>query len=226
MQAEVEIDKASRRKMEAVMRQFIATTGKTAEEGVEIVAFSSGRRLVNTVQPYGMAKGKQFEENIRKQIEQVRWEVNAGITAQNSIEAAHNAARRGGKVRLRSIRSKDYKDIIKKDEVEPYIRKQQAKAGRAKAAWVTAVNSINKSKMSGIPKWIARHVGSSYGMCHKSGKGMQHKIVLENLTPYMTTRMQNSKAVAQAAVDGLKNGYKRIQKIIDKEIEKANRAMQ
>ena len=226
MTAKVEIDVASRRKMQRVMEDFIKATGKTAEDGVEMIAFSSGRRLVNTVQPFGMKKGKQFEESIRAQIEQTRWEVNAGVTARAGIEQAHKRARRNGRVRLRSVRSKTYKNIISKEEVEPYIRKQQQKAGRAKAAWVTAVNKINKSKMSGIPQWIARHVGSKYGDCQKSGKGMRHTVTLANSVPYMTDRLQKPRDIASAAADGLKNGYKRIQKIIDKETEKANRAMQ
>lgn len=223
--AKVEVDKASRAKLDSVMKQFMATTGKTAEEGVGIVAFSSGRRLVNTVQPFGL-KPDRFVENIRAQIEQVRWEVNSGVVPENDIQTAHNRARRQGRVRLRSIRSKTYNDIITKPEAEAYIRKQQEKAGRVKAAWVTAVNAIGKSRMSGIPQWITRHVGSRYGNCIKTGEGLRHEITLENSVPYMTERLQSQRNILAAAADGLKNGYKRIQIIINKEIEKANRAMQ
>ena len=77
--------------------------------------------------------------------------------------------------------------------------------------------------MSGVAQWIERHNTGGYGEAVKSGNGMKYTVELQNRTPYLRS-IQTGKAIAQAAAFGLKNGFKRLQKIIDKEIEKANRA--
>lgn len=224
-QVKIQIDPASRRMMEETLIAFANATGKSVEEGINMMAYSSGRRLVNTVQPFGLKKGDFFIQNIRRQIEQVRWEVNAGVVSSTNIQSAHNRARRHGKVRLRSIQSKDYENKITLAEVEPYIRRQQAKAGRVKAAWVSAVESVGKAKMSGIPQWIRRHVPSPYGTSTKTGEGLKYSVTLENSTPYLKPRLQSKINIAYAVKDGLQNGMKRIKKITEKEIEKANRKL-
>ncbi len=211
--------------MEQTLKEFAKVTGKTVEDGINMMAYSSGRRLLNTVQPFGTGKGDIFMQNIRRQIEQVRWEVNAGVVSASDIRTAHNRARRHGKVRLRSIRSQDYKNRITEEETEAYIQKQQAKAGRVKAAWVSAVESVGRQKMSHVPEWIRRHVPSNYGTSTKTGKGLKYSVTLENKVPYLTQRLQKNMNVARAVKDGLQNGMKRIKKITEKEIEKANRKL-
>lgn len=226
MEAKIEFDRASRRKVEKVMESFASRMGHSAEEAIGIIAFSAGRRLVNTVQPFGLKKGEQQMENIGRQIDQTRYFVNAGVVAGTGIESAHNSQRKMGRVRLRSQKGTGrYEDKITESEAERYATKQKAKAGRAKAAWVTAVDAIGKSSMRGMPAWIGRHVGSSYGAAVKSGKGMKHTIRLQNKTPYMTSRLQKPQALQAAAIAGLKNGLNRVQTIVRKEIEKANREM-
>lgn len=227
MEAKIEFDRASRRKVEKVMESFASRMGHSAEEAIGIIAFSAGRRLVNTVRPFGLKNGDLQMDNIGRQIDYVRYLANSGHIAHTSIESAHNSQRKYGKVRIRSQSSvgKYYKNTITESEAERYATKQKAKAGRAKAAWVTAVNAIGKSSMRGMPAWIGRHVGSSYGAAVKSGKGMKHTIRLQNKTPYFTERMQTETHQLNAAEEGLKNGLRRIQTIVRKEIEKANREM-
>jgi len=225
----IEIDPASRRKMEQVLRDFEKTMGQTVEDGINIVAFSAGRRLVKTVQPFGLKKGAEQINNIGRQIDQTYYFVNAGIIGGSDLASAHNKERRNGRVRLRNQKGTDrYKEKISHGELMAYKTKQQAKAGRAKAAWVSAVESISgkQKKMSGIPAYIRRHVPSRYGYADKSGDGMKYNVELVNATPYMTHRLQKPRDLAAAAADGLENGFNRIQRMIDKTIEKANAAMQ
>lgn len=227
MMADIEIDKETMRKFRKVIEGFVDNTSKTAEDAIAIIAYSSGRRLVNTVHPFGLKKGNQQIGNIGRQIEQTFYFVNAGVLPKSSLDAAHNRERRRGKVRLKRQKGTNrYQEIISIGEMNAFKRKQQAKAGRAKAAWVSAVEKIGTQKMSGIPAYIRRHVPSRFGTCQKTGKGMQHRIELANWTPYLDTHLQNGKDMLLAAEEGLRNGLNRIKKIWDKEVEKANSALQ
>ena len=225
---DIEIDPASRRKMERVLRDFEKTMGQTVEDGINIVAFSSGRRLVNRVHPFGLKKGREQKNNIGRQIDQTFYFVNAGVISGSGMKDAHNNERRYGRVKFRNQRGTDrYQERISTGELESYKKTQQRKAGRVKAAWVSAVESIGgkQKKMGKIPAYIRRHVPSKYGYSNKSGAGMKYVIELVNDTPYLTTRLQNGRDLMDAAADGLKLGFRRIQKMIDKTIEKANREM-
>jgi hypothetical protein len=63
------------------------------------------------------------------------------------------------------------------------------------------------------------------GSFHTSGEGMNAKVTIENNVHYIS-QIQYAEDVAKATADGLKNGLKYMQKVTDKEIEKANRAIQ
>ena len=141
------------------------------------------------------------------------------------MREAHRNAKRNGVVPKRQFRKekgKPWLDLISKAELEQYKRKTQKKAGRAKGAWVEACNKIGGPKMSGVAQWIEEDTTGGYGEAVKSGDGLKYTVELKNRTPYLQS-IQTGKAIAQAAAFGLKNGFKRIAKIIEKEIEKANR---
>lgn len=226
METKVEIDKASMRKMQATIRQFAEITGKTAEDGVKMVAKSACRRLVITVQPYGLKSMDKFEKSIEAQVRRVWFGVNLGaFPASTDMKRAHNDARRNGSVPKRLFRKekgKPWLNLISEADRDAHIKVARRKAGEAKAAWVRVANSLGGPKMSGIPKAIAEDVDNAKGEVKVSGKGLNVRIQIANNTSYIA-KIQDSKSIAQATAYGLKNGYKRIQKIIDKEIEKANR---
>lgn len=229
MTASVEIDRASRRKMEQTLEKFAAVTGKRVEDGIEDVARSAARKLAHTVQPYGLSKSKgdKFQKSIGTQVDRAWFGTNLGaFPATTDMREAHYQARRHGVVPKRLFRKekgKPWLGLIPVTERDAYKVKAQAKAGRAKGAWVQAANDIGGPKMSGVAQWIDRHNTGGYGEAIKSGKGLEYTVELRNRTPYIES-IQTTKAIAQAAAYGLKNGFKRIAKIIDKEIEKANRA--
>lgn len=227
MQVRIEIDKATRQKMEKVFADLIKTTGKTAEEGVGMIAKSAARRLIHTVQPYGVnqAVGEKYKKSIAKQVSRAVRNANV-IGIDGDASTVHRRARdRKGQVPKSLKTDGQFKRRpIETEDREAQIRKAQAKAGRAKGAWLEAANGIG-GKTSGIARWISDHATGGYGSCRKTGEGMKHKITLENRTPYLS-KIQTDRDVAQATVTGMKNAFKQMQKIIDKEIEKANRALQ
>lgn len=228
METKIEIDQASRRKMESVIKEFANRTGKTAEDGIAMIASSAGKRLIHTVQPYGVKQsvGEKYKKSIAKQVHRAIRNANV-IGTPGDAESVHLSVRDNkGQVPKGLGTAGQYKrEPIEDSEMMDHIRKAQAKAGRAKGAWLEAVNGIGGRKVSGIGKWITDHASSGYGKCIKAGQGLKHKITLENRTPYIG-KIQPDKVVAQAIASGLKNAFKSMQRTIDKEIEKANRALQ
>jgi len=216
--------------MEDTLQEFSRLTGKTVEDGINDIARSTARRLAQQVQPYGLKPetGAKFKESIGYQVDRAWLGVNLGaFPATTDMKAAHYAARNGSRKgtvphRLfRKEKGKPWLGLIPGTERESYKKKAQAKAGRAKAAWVEAANAIGGPKLSGIADWIGRHVGGGFGSASKTGKGLDYQVTLENRTPYLG-RILPDTTVAKSMAAGLKNGFTRLQKIIEKEIEKAN----
>jgi hypothetical protein len=227
IETKVEIDRASMRKMEKTIEEFAKRTGKTAEDGIAMIASSAGKRLIYTVQPYGVKQsvGEKYKKSIAKQVHRaIR---NANVEGSAGTAAAVHRQRRDSKGQVPRELPTDgqfKRKPIEMAETMDHVRKAQAKAGRAKGAWLEAVTGIGGRKVSGIGKWIMDHASSGYGKCIKTGQGLKHKITLENRTTYLS-RIQPDKVVAQAVASGLKNAFKSMQRTIDKEIEKANRAL-
>lgn len=231
MAVKIEIDRASRRKMEETLEEFARVTGKTVEDGIDDIARSVGRKLADRVQPWGLtaAKGDKFKQSIGHQVDRAWIGTNLGaFPASREMEPAHKRARNGsrrGQVAqqiFRREKGKPWLKLISIEEREAYKKKAEGKAGRAKWAWIEAANDIGGKKLSGIPEWISRHSGSGYGSASKTGKGLNYTVTLHNRTPYMQ-RILPERTVAVTVVTGMKNGFTRIQKIIEKAIEKANR---
>jgi hypothetical protein len=225
----IELDKESRRAMEATLQQFADLTGKGVETGVKEIALSSARRLAMTVQPYGVgsAKGAKFIESIGMQVDAAYLGTNLGaFPATGSMAQAHRNARRNGKVPYRQFRKekgKPWLGLITQAEKEQYKRTVQRKAGRAKAAWISAAESLGVGKMSGIAKWIRRHVPSGYGAHSLAGSGLKLEVTLENKTPYLSA-IQKDRDVQKALSDGLKNGFRRLEIIVEKQLKKLSAA--
>ena len=228
MEAKVEIDAASRKKMEAVIAEFSKQTGKTAEDGIKMIAKSSCRRLAITVQPFGLKSMEKFEKSIEAQVNRAWFGTNLGAyPAATSMKQAHFNARVNGSVPKRLFRKekgKPWLNLISESENAAYVKLAKRKAGRAKAAWIKVSNMLGGTKMSGIPKAISEDVADAMGEVSVTGKGFSARVEIANNAPYVN-KIQDGKDVAKAAAEGLKNGFKRPQKIIDKEIEKANRSL-
>lgn len=217
----VRVQLENERQFKRMLEEYARKSGKEVAVGIKEVALSSARELTKKVQPYGItsAKGEKFIQNIGRQVDQVYIGVNLGAyPATNDIESAHRDARRNGVVRPRKFRKQQgqpWLGLIKQSEKEIYKRKQQAKAGRAKGAWVEAGNSLRIAKLSGIPKWISRNASAGYGGSDVIGTGWKTTIMLWNRTPYLR-RIQKDSAVQRALADGRKNGFRRLEKILQK----------
>jgi len=225
MNASVEIDESTRRRIEFVLTKFSQTVNRSVEEGIKDIARSSARRLIHTVKPFGVKQGigETFEKNIGKEIDYVFHATNWGeLPAASDMRTAHEAQRRKGNVRIRNLRSQSkYELRISVGDKESYAKRKIENAGMAKGAWAEAVNDLSGPKISGLGKWISRHAKNGRGKAIESGKGLQFSVELQNNVPYITD-IQTEHAVRLAAVNGMKNGLNRMIKIIRKAEEKAN----
>lgn len=230
----IEIDSATRRKIEKTIEDFAKATGKTAEDGVKRMAKSSCKRLATTVHPYGLKGGgkmDKFVKNLALQVGTAWFGTNLGAyPATNSMADAHRNARRGKTMRVpgrkfRKEKGKPWLDLIPVIDRNAHTNLIQSKAFRAKAAWVKVANDLGKPKMSGVSHLVNRHLNGALGSVSISGKGIKSVVEISNNVPYIR-KIQYTQDIAKAQVEGMKNGLKYMETVTQKEIEKANRATQ
>ena len=219
--------------MEKVIADFAKTTGKTAEDGVKAMAKSSCRRLAHTVQPYGLSGGGKmgkFVKNLALQVGTAWFGTNLGAyPATSSMREAHRNARSGQTMRVparrfRKEKGKPWLGLISEADRDSHIKEIQRRAFRAKAAWVKVANDLGGPKMSGVSALVNRHLSGAMGSVSTTGNDMKTKVAISNDVPYVG-KIQSSKDVAKAQIDGMKNGLKYMAKTTQKAIEKANRAL-
>lgn len=225
MDVKIEIDKATMRKMEKTISDFVKATGKTAETGIQKIAMIGAKQLAIKVQPYGITgKTKTMLHNIvAKQAH--RAVSNANVEGINgSAASVHLKARKAGRV-PRDIPTKGQfkRAPISFAERNSHVDRQVKKIGRAKAAWIEAGENINGEKIS-VQKWLRSSAGGGFGKAIKKGKGMDHTVELQNRTPYVG-KIQFTQDTAAAVAKAMKDGFKWIKTTTDKEIEKANRSL-
>lgn len=225
------MDDATVAKFEKTLADFVAATGKTAEEGMKRIAKSACRRLASTVQPYGLKGGRlaKFEKSVAAQVDRAWFGTNLGaFPATNNMKDAHYGARVNGKVAkqiFRKEKGKPWLDLIPVSDRDTYKKIAVEKVGRAKAAWVRIANDLGKPKMSGLDSIINRHLNDARGSQTVSGQGLTTAVIISNETTYIK-KIQFTEDVAKAAAEGMKNGLKWMTITTAKTIEKANRQLQ
>ena len=225
------MDDATVAKFEKTLADFVASTGKTAEEGMKRIAKSACRRLASTVQPYGLKGGRlaKFQKSVAAQVDRAWFGTNLGAyPATNNMKDAHYAARRNGEVAkqlFRKEKGKPWLALIPVSDRDTYKKIAGEKVGRAKAAWVKIANDLGKPKMSGLDSIITRHLDDARGSQTVSGSGLTTAVTISNETPYIKS-IQYTEDVAKAATEGMKNGLKWMTITTQKTIEKANRQLQ
>ena len=230
MDTKIQFDAAAIAKFEKTINDFVAATGKTAEDGMKRIAKASCKRLASTVQPYGLKGGRlaKFQKSVAAQVDRAWLGTNLGaFPATNNMKDAHYGARRNGVVPKRLFRKeqgKPWLDLIPASERNTYKKIAVEKVGRAKAAWVKIANDLGKPKMSGLDNIITRHLDDARGSYKLSGTGINTVIQISNETPYIK-KIQYTEDVQKAALDGMKNGLKWMTITTEKTIEKANRQL-
>jgi hypothetical protein len=222
---DIQIDRASQRKMEETLRKFATATGKTVEDGIQNIARIGAKQLAIKVQPYGITgKAKTMLHGIvAKQAH--RAISNANVTGiEGSAAAVHLKARQRGRV-PREIQTKGQfkRKPIPITERNAHVDRQVKKIGRAKAAWIEAGEKINGGAIK-VQKWLRSVIGGGYGAAIKRGNGMGYSVELRNSTPYID-KIQFTQDTAAAVISAMKAGFKQMKIATEKEIEKANRAL-
>jgi len=231
MKIEMELTPESRREFKRILKVYSDATGKGVDLGIREIGLSTARELAHKFQPYGLKsdKGEKFIQSIGHQVDRAYLGVNLGaFPATTDMKQAHLSARKtGGRKKgqvpdrlFRKEQGKPWLGLISQKQKEIYKRTVQAKAGRAKAAWIEAGNQLTKATISGVAKWITRHLPSGYGRAEVSGERLKTQVELINLTPYAKHKQTNAQ-IKSAIKAGEKNGLKRMVHIIKAETKKA-----
>lgn len=210
------------------LRKWSKMTGKGIEEGVDQMARATAPKLASKVQPWGMTDGPgaDFIKSISAQVSRVWFGINLGyFKLDGSFERTYNSLRRRGSIPRRKFRKKvghSFRFRVSEADRDALIRKQTAKAGRAKAAWVAAGVSVNGKRIRVTGRWISRHVSSGWGSSRKIGRGMDAEIELHNRTPYLK-HVQSGRDVKAGLRLGRSAGLSSFRRAINYHIKKANR---
>jgi len=221
------MDKGSVREFKRLLKEYAKKTGDSIEEGIIEMAKSTARRLAHTVPPYGTSSetGRKFEESIGSQIDYAWYGASRGAFPSSSMEAAHAAARNNrGVVRMRKFRRfRDINENISVGQKEAYKRKKIKNAGIAKAGWVAAgestIGRLSRTRsgrvkmLSGIAKWIRRHVKSNLGSSVITRNGMSTTVDLTNKVTYISQLHKQSEQ-DRAIEQGRRNGIARLKHIL------------
>jgi hypothetical protein len=73
-----------------------------------------------------------------------------------------------------------------------------------------------------VSKLVTRHLAEARGKVTIIGKNLKSNVTISNEAPYVAS-IQSQKDIAKAQAAGMKNGLKYMQKVTQKNIEKANR---
>lgn len=207
-------------------------TGRGIEDAIKEMGSSTAKALAIYVQPYGLKTNDKFLRSIKAQVDRAWFGVNVGAyPATTDMRQAHYQARINGVVpkRLfRKERGKPWLGLISGEEKESHAKRQIAKAGRAKGAWVESGNALGRKsfgkrrramKISGVAMWIQRHVTSGYGVATIKGSGLGAKIELHNRTPYISN-IQKYAEIRKSLRIGRARGLSRLNTIIKAELKK------
>lgn len=224
MNFKMNVNQITKTRFENQLKRFAEATGKTVEEGLEQTAEGVGKRLIHTVQPYGInAKvGDKFAMSIAKQVNRAIRHANvSGQDGSAAVVHKQNRNSEGQVPRDLNTAGQFKRSPVERGETDALIKRKMENAGIAKGAWFAATNQISSKKIGGVAKWITRHENSGYGSCSKSGKGLSYKITLTNSTPYIE-RVQSTGDVEKSISTGYKNFIKWLDRQIQKQIQKAN----
>jgi hypothetical protein len=199
----IELDPQSVRVFRIRLAEYSKGTGKTIQQSMDMLGKSCAKELAVMVQPYGISAkhGAAFQASIGKQVARAVRAANVAGTP-GSADLVHQNVRTKGQVPrgLKTQGQFNRKPITLEDKNQ-LVNEKQAKAGKAKGAWIAAGEAIDGKKMQGIAKWIRRHAMRN-GIAKIKSEGMGSVIYLTNSLSYI------DKIQPKSVIDtALKRGY-------------------
>ncbi len=196
--------------------QYERKIGKSERDAMIELGKLSSKELAIRVQPFGVSAkvGKKFEGSIRKQVHRSIKNANIHSGTQNASDA-HQARRNSrGQVSGRLPTKGQFKRTpIDLDDRFELAKKKALNAGLSKGAWIDAGESLDGKKISGISKWIKRHIknGSSQIQSARSG----FVIYLTNSISFISSVMPDSD-ISKALNTAYRKNLKRMQSALNK----------
>jgi len=216
----ISISPKQRRILDAEMKEFAKRAGVAVGEVVAIVGQSCAKELARKVQPWGLSQavGEKFMTSIEIQVHKAaNYAMEKPISG--DIATVHQKLRnRRGAVTVQA--SAEYN--IKREPFYGWEIKHLAKiksklAGKAKAGWIAAGESISSPllktargltrKIKGVPNWVRRHAKSSFGSSIFRNNGrLSSTVYLTNNVNYAYSKNNSNRGDVSTA---LSDGYKR-----------------
>jgi hypothetical protein len=224
MNVKMKLDDESVKKFTRTLETFTKQTGKSFEDGIDMLAVSTGKRLISTVKPYGLNKqvGDKYMLSIAKQVNRAIRHGNVeGQQGSASEIHSRNRNKRGQVSKGLNVDGQFKRKPVEISDRESQIDRKQAMAGIAKGAWYEAVNKVSDKKVTGVATWITKHDNKGNGICEKIGNGLKRRITLTNKVPYIRN-IQSDSEIEKSIKTGYNNFLKQLQVVIDKHVAKAN----
>lgn len=213
----ITIDPSSRRIFRRIVKDFEKKTGRKVEDSVVELTRSSAKQLAHRVPPFGLNAqvGKKFEGSIAKQVDRAIKAGNVGVVSGATAAQMHASARdnKGQVPKGLRTRGKRVKNPISVREKEALIDRKQAAAGSAKGAWIAAGNSLSGKRISGVARWVSRHL--LHGSSKILRRGISTEASITNELPYIQ-RLQSGPMIKAALQIAYRNTLRQMQRILDK----------
>jgi hypothetical protein len=191
--------------------------GKTERDAMIDLGKSSSKELAIKVQPFGVSgkAGKKYEGSIRKQVHRALMNANIYGGSESASEAHQSRRNSRGQISnmLPSRGFKFKRKPIDLDERYQLAKKKALNAGLSKGAWIDAGESLDGKKISGIPKWIRRHVKHGSSKIDQTTSGIV--IYLTNQISFIVSAMSDSD-IKMALTTAYRKNIKRMQTALNK----------
>lgn len=222
MKVKARLDKASEKRVRAMLDSMEKVFGVQTEEGIGIIGFYTGLRLAHKIQPFGFSKMGGTEASVGKQV----WRAakNAQLEGSNqTVSSAHQSRRnRKGQVpktlqTLGRYKRKPYTV----EEIQQQAAEKAANVGLAKASWVEAAEKIG---IGGIPtpEVVQRHTKKGNGRAIFSRMLLRTRLEIESKISYIRALLKDS-VVTNALIAGRKNALKYMEKNVTRALRQMER---
>jgi len=190
--------------------------GKTERDAMIDLGKLSSKELAIRVQPFGVSAkvGKKFEASIQAQVHRAIKNANISGGSQNASQAHQSRRNSRGQVsRALTTGGQFRRSPIELADRFELAKQKSLNAGLSKGAWIDAGESLDGKKISGIPKWIRRHVKNGTSKIDQTASGIV--IYLTNQITFIVSAMSDSD-INKALTTAYRKNIKRMQTALNK----------
>lgn len=173
-------------------------------------AFAKARNYFNTTNPVRTEYGQGFVQELRP--------------PHNRIKAKF-----GGRIG-KNVRPTKVKMLVEsKGDLDAYIKERQAMVGYIKSGWASALKSLPKPMINGVPKdfgvdllavaWINRHTASGLGMSRVTTDQRSTEVIVRNLFGNVNNIAVDASVVPLVVANRMKQMKARVKRLFKDDVD-------